>query len=150
MTARCATASLLPYDDARRGRYFFRVGLHVPWWSNPITGIAVLMSACAGQLRLAFIRILESLAAAAFVLVFLPVAARLHAETVQVKYRGEVNLEPFACTDVTRSSFIYRVCFDKANDYMLINFGRYVLSPLRDRRRDSLDTPERGFDGSLL
>jgi hypothetical protein len=44
-------------------------------------------------------------------------------ETVQVKYRGPVDLGPFDCTDVTRSSFIHRVCFDKANSYMLINLA---------------------------
>jgi hypothetical protein len=47
----------------------------------------------------------------------------LHAETVQVKYRGTVDLKPFACTDVTRSSFIRRVCFDKMNSYMLIDLA---------------------------
>ena len=51
------------------------------------------------------------------------VASPLGAETVQVKYRGPVALGPFDCTDVTRSSFIHRVCFDKANSYMLINLA---------------------------
>jgi hypothetical protein len=44
-----------------------------------------------------------------------------HAETVDVKYRGPVDLKSFACTDVTRSSFIQRVCYDKGQTYMLIN-----------------------------
>jgi hypothetical protein len=42
-----------------------------------------------------------------------------HAETVNVKYRGPVDLKPFACTD-TISSFVNRVCYDKTNSYMLI------------------------------
>jgi hypothetical protein len=42
------------------------------------------------------------------------------AETVSVKYRGPVDLKPFACTDTPRSSFIRRVCYDKAQSYMLI------------------------------
>jgi hypothetical protein len=42
------------------------------------------------------------------------------AETVEVKYRGPVDLKTFACQDVTRSSFIHRVCYDKANQYMVI------------------------------
>jgi hypothetical protein len=42
-------------------------------------------------------------------------------ETVDVKYRGTVDLAPFACTDTPRSSFIQRVCYDKAQSYMLIN-----------------------------
>jgi hypothetical protein len=48
------------------------------------------------------------------------------AETVDVKYRGLVELAPFACTDVTRSSFIRRVCYDERNSYMLISLkGTY-------------------------
>jgi hypothetical protein len=43
------------------------------------------------------------------------------AETVTVKYRGPVDLTPFNCPDLTRSSFIQRVCYDKAQNYMLIN-----------------------------
>ena len=41
------------------------------------------------------------------------------AETVEVKYHGPVDLKPFSCTD-TKSSFVNRVCYDKANTYMLI------------------------------
>jgi hypothetical protein len=41
------------------------------------------------------------------------------AETVDVKYRGAVDLKPFACTDTPRSSFIHRVCYDKALSYMI-------------------------------
>jgi hypothetical protein len=44
-----------------------------------------------------------------------------NAETVSVKYRGEVDLAPFACKAVTRSSFIDRVCYDEKNTYMLMN-----------------------------
>lgn len=46
-----------------------------------------------------------------------------HAESVYVKYRGEVNLKPFECKDIARSSFIRRVCYDAANEYMLINLN---------------------------
>jgi hypothetical protein len=45
------------------------------------------------------------------------------AESVYVKYRGEVDLKSFDCTDITRSSFINRVCYDEANEYMLINLN---------------------------
>ncbi len=45
------------------------------------------------------------------------------AETVNVKYRGEVNLAPFECTDITRSSFVRRICYDRNNTYMLINLS---------------------------
>lgn len=42
------------------------------------------------------------------------------AETVDVKYRGAVDLAPFNCQDITRSSFINRVCYDAKQQYMLI------------------------------
>jgi hypothetical protein len=44
-------------------------------------------------------------------------------ESVTVKYRGVVNLAPFACEPVTKSSFIRRVCYDAKNAYMLINLN---------------------------
>jgi hypothetical protein len=57
---------------------------------------------------------------------FILLAASAGAETVNVKYRGPVDLKPFACTDTPRSSFIQRVCYDKAQSYMLINLrGTY-------------------------
>ncbi|MEY9161631.1 KTSC domain-containing protein [Bradyrhizobium japonicum] len=42
-----------------------------------------------------------------------------HAETVTVKYRGPVDLKTFTCQD-SKSSFVNRVCYDAANQYMLI------------------------------
>jgi hypothetical protein len=45
------------------------------------------------------------------------------AESVYVKYRGEVDLNQFECTDITRSSFIRRVCYDRRNEYMLISLN---------------------------
>src|SRR5882672_10639888 len=42
-------------------------------------------------------------------------------ETVDVKYRGIVDLTSFACIDTPRSSFIQRVCYDKAQSYLLIS-----------------------------
>jgi len=46
-----------------------------------------------------------------------------HAESVYIKYRGEVDLKFFECTDITRSSFIRRVCYDRRNEYMLISLN---------------------------
>lgn len=46
-------------------------------------------------------------------------AGAAFAESVDVKYRGLVDLKPFVCTD-TKSSFVNRVCYDRANSYMLI------------------------------
>ena len=45
------------------------------------------------------------------------------AESVYVKYRGEVDLSSFDCTYITRSSFIRRVCYDRRNEYILISLN---------------------------
>jgi hypothetical protein len=45
------------------------------------------------------------------------------AESVFVKYRGEVDLNSFECTNIARSSFIDRVCYDRRNEYMLISLN---------------------------
>src|SRR6267154_1700981 len=47
-------------------------------------------------------------------------AAWADAETIDVKYYGKLDLAPFACTEVTRSSFISRACYDKANQFMVV------------------------------
>jgi hypothetical protein len=46
-----------------------------------------------------------------------------HAETVFVKYRGVVDLKPFRCESVSRSSFVNRVCYDRPKQYMLISLN---------------------------
>ena len=51
------------------------------------------------------------------------VCASAHSETVDVKYRGIVDLKSFACSNTPRSSFIQRVCYDKAQSYLLIDLG---------------------------
>ena len=51
-------------------------------------------------------------------LLILPSAAL--AEKVNVKYRGEVDLAPFACQTINQISFVNRVCYDSVNSYMLI------------------------------
>jgi KTSC domain len=48
------------------------------------------------------------------------VVGECRSENVDVKYRGPVDLAPFKCTSVDRSSFIRRVCYDAANSYMLV------------------------------
>lgn len=42
------------------------------------------------------------------------------AETVQVKYHGAISLDSFACTDVKESSDVSRICYEKAERYMVI------------------------------
>jgi len=44
-------------------------------------------------------------------------------EVVQVKYRGDVSLRPFRCTEISESSVVKRVCYDRSNRYMLINLN---------------------------
>jgi hypothetical protein len=53
-------------------------------------------------------------------------STEVHAETIDVKYRGPVDLKPFECREINRSSFIQRVCYDKAQSYMIISLrGTY-------------------------
>ncbi len=48
------------------------------------------------------------------------------AETVNVKYRGVVDLAPFQCESVNRSSLVTRVCYDRKEQYMVIGLqGTY-------------------------
>lgn len=53
----------------------------------------------------------------------LDAASWAEAETVNVKYRGPVDLTRFVCSDITRSSFINRVCYDQPNQYMVIQLN---------------------------
>jgi hypothetical protein len=43
-----------------------------------------------------------------------------NAETVQVKYGNAVSLNSFSCTDVKENSDVSRVCYDRAERYMLV------------------------------
>jgi len=53
-------------------------------------------------------------------------ATAAQTETVDVKYRGPVDLKKFECQEISRSSFIQRVCYDKAQSYMIISLrGTY-------------------------
>ena len=45
------------------------------------------------------------------------------AETIDVEQRGAVDLAPFACHDITRSSIINRVCYDAANRAMIVQLN---------------------------
>lgn len=54
------------------------------------------------------------------VLMFSLTARPANAETVYVKYRGLVDLTPFDCKFESRSSLINRICYDAANEYMII------------------------------
>jgi hypothetical protein len=48
------------------------------------------------------------------------------AETVNVKYRGPVDLSPFSCEQITRSSLVKRLCYDRRERYVIVNLtGTY-------------------------
>jgi KTSC domain len=63
---------------------------------------------------------------AATTLILLMLASEVQSETVDVKYRGPVDLKTFECQDISRSSFIQRVCYDQSQSYMIISLkGAY-------------------------
>lgn len=56
----------------------------------------------------------------------LGISGAAHADAVNVKYRGVVDLAPFQCESVSRSSLVTRVCYDRKEQYMVIGLqGTY-------------------------
>jgi hypothetical protein len=61
------------------------------------------------------------------------------AETVNVDHRGAVDLTPFVCQDITRSSIVNRVCYDAPDRTMIVQlssvYSQYCDVPeaVRDR-----------------
>ena len=51
------------------------------------------------------------------------VPAVADAETVTVKYRGQVELTPFTCDGFTRSSLVKRLCYDTKEEYLLVSLN---------------------------
>jgi hypothetical protein len=86
----------------------------------------------------------------ATVLVLLLLTAEVRSETVEVKYRGTIDLKTFDCRDINRSSFIQRVCYDKAQSYMIIalNGTYYHYCELAHRFVDDRTLPNRRRDGT--
>jgi hypothetical protein len=83
----------------------------------------------------------------AIFLVSLAGASWTDAETVDVKHRGTVDLKPFACQDVTRSSLVNRVCYDAANRVMIVqsNAVYWQYCDVPEAARDSfLNAPSMG------
>jgi KTSC domain len=54
-------------------------------------------------------------------LLLLLFTTEVRSETIDVKYRGTVDLKTFECKDTLRSSFIQRICYDKTQSYMVIS-----------------------------
>ncbi len=55
-----------------------------------------------------------------FALLTFCVSTSLFAETVNVKYRGDVDLAPFSCEWVSRSSVVNRLCYDSKEQYVIV------------------------------
>ncbi len=57
------------------------------------------------------------------------------AETVYVKYRGSVDLAPFECEWISRSSVVKRLCYDSKEQYVIVNlkgtYYHYCEVPIR-------------------
>jgi hypothetical protein len=71
---------------------------------------------------------------AATALIVLLFTAEVRSETVDVKYRGPVDLKTFECRDINRSSFFQRVCYSpELHDH---KFEGRKLSLLRIAIRD--------------
>jgi hypothetical protein len=49
------------------------------------------------------------------------------AETVDVEYRGVIDLKPFTCQDTPRSSLVNRVCYDAASRSMIVQANAVYL-----------------------
>ena len=47
-------------------------------------------------------------------------AAEIGSETVDVRDRGPVDLGTFECRDITRSSIVQRVCYDRAQRHLIV------------------------------
>jgi hypothetical protein len=80
-------------------------------------------------------------------LVGLAGASWADAETINVEQRGAVDLAPFVCQDITRSSLVNRVCYDTANRTMIVQlnsvYSKYCDVP--EATRDSfLNAPSMG------
>ncbi len=69
------------------------------------------------------------------------------AETVNVTGRGAVDLKPFVCQEITRSSLVNRACYDAPNQTMIVQvnsvYSQYCGVP--EAARDSfLNAPSMG------
>lgn len=65
--------------------------------------------------------LMECVAAVGLALILLATASgSASAETVDVKYRGPVDLAKFECTGELDSSVVKRVCYNAEHSYMLI------------------------------
>jgi hypothetical protein len=78
---------------------------------------------------------------AATALIGLLFTAELGSETVDVQGRGAVDLSPFECRDINRSSLIQRVCYDRAKSYLIVG-----IKGVYDQY---CELPQPAFDGLM-
>jgi hypothetical protein len=76
-----------------------------------------------------------------FILALVFTANWQDAETVDVENRGPIDLTAFHCQDITRSSVISRVCYDRESRRMLVQ--RHVVY------RQYCDLPQETLDAFL-
>jgi hypothetical protein len=74
----------------------------------------------------------------AFILALLFTAPWQEAEIVDVRDRGAVDLKPFNCQDITRSSVISRVCYNTESRHMLVQ-RHAIYHQYCDLPKDTLD-----------
>ena len=74
----------------------------------------------------------------AFILALLFTSPLEEAEVADVRDRGAVDLKPFNCQDITRSSLIERICYDEANRYMIVRH-RAVYDQYCELPKDKVD-----------
>lgn len=63
------------------------------------------------------------------------------ADVVEVRNAGPVDLAPFVCTDITRSTVISRACYDETK--------RSAVIEVRSTYRQFCDMPKATFDALL-
>jgi KTSC domain-containing protein len=82
-----------------------------------------------------------------YLLLGLAGASWAEAETVNVERRGAVDLTPFVCQDITRSSLVNRVCYDAANRTLIVQLNSTYsqVCGVPEAARDSfLNAPSMG------
>jgi hypothetical protein len=73
-----------------------------------------MSAAGTGEMPAMILRVLQ------IFLVRLAGASWTDAETVDIQFGAAVDLAPFACQDITRSSVVNRVCYDAASRRMIV------------------------------
>jgi len=67
--------------------------------------------------------------------------APVTSETVDVRGRGVVNLRTFECRDITRSTILQRVCYEPAQNHLIVS-----ISNVHDQY---CELPRPAFDGLM-